>query len=43
MDPAQPFVAAAKRLGEFVRAESAGAIDKYANVVEAAAGRVFRV
>jgi sterol 3beta-glucosyltransferase len=34
MDPAQPYVAAAKRLGEFVRAESAGACNRYAAVIE---------
>jgi sterol 3beta-glucosyltransferase len=34
MDPAQPFAAAAKRVGERVRAESAGACDRYAAVIE---------
>jgi hypothetical protein len=36
IDPAQPFAAAARRLGELVRAESAGALDRYADMVEGA-------
>jgi len=34
MDPAKPYVAAAARLGERIRAESAGALDAYAELVE---------
>ncbi len=34
LDPAKPYVAAAARLGEHVRAESAGALDAYAALVE---------
>ena len=36
MDPTQPFAAAAVRCGEHVRAESAGALDRFANSVECA-------
>jgi len=43
IDPAGPFVAAARRVGEQVRAEAAGALDKYCNIVEAAGGRPFKV
>lgn len=33
MDPAQPFAASAKRVGAQVRAESAGACDRYADTI----------
>ena len=36
IDPREPFAAAARRYGDFVRAESAGALDRYANMVESA-------
>ena len=36
IDPTKPFAAAARRVSAFVRAESAGALDRYANMVEAA-------
>ena len=36
MDPTQPFAAAAARCGEFVRTESAGTLDRFANMVEGA-------
>ena len=36
MDPAQPFAAAAARCGAEIRAESAGALDRYAALVEGA-------
>lgn len=36
MDPKQPFAAAATRVGELVRAESAGALNRFANIVEGA-------
>ena len=36
LDEKQPFAAAARRVGDFVRAESAGALDRYANIIEGA-------
>ncbi len=36
INPKQPFAAAARRYGDLVRAESAGALDRYANAVESA-------
>lgn len=43
MDPAQPFAAAAARLGAEIRLESAGASDRYAAAVEAALPRWARL
>ena len=43
MDPAQPFAAAAARLGAEIRAESAGALQQYATAVEAAKPRWERL